>query len=145
MPRMIRVAAAQMGPVNTADSRQATIGRLISLLEQAANQSCQLVVFPELALTTFFPRTYRPDLAQADAFYETSMPSPDLEPLFDLARTRKTGFSLGFAELDRSRGAAGRYNTQILVDDEATIISKYRKIHLPGHMDFRPDDPFQNL
>jgi predicted amidohydrolase len=134
-----------MGPVNTTDSRQATIVRLISLLERAANQSCQLAVFPELALTTFFPRTYRPDLAQAHAFYETSMPSPDLEPLFELARHRKIGFSLGFAELDRSRSPARRYNTQILVNDEGTVISKYRKIHLPGHTDFRPDDPFQNL
>ena len=29
---------------------------------------CQLVVFPELALTTFFPRWYMEDPAELDAF-----------------------------------------------------------------------------
>ncbi|MCB2030356.1 MAG: N-carbamoyl-D-amino-acid hydrolase, partial [Rhodoferax sp.] len=33
----------------------------------------------------------------------------------------------------------------ILVAADGSIIGKYRKIHLPGHADHRPQTPFQNL
>lgn len=145
MTRILRIAAAQMGPVNTGEPRSETVGRLMGLLEQAADQGCDLAVFPELALTTFFPRAYLENLADADGFYERDMPNAEVEPLFDLARRRRIGFSLGFAEIEAANGATHRYNTQILVDRDGRVAAKYRKVHLPGHMDHRPEDPFQNL
>ena len=56
MARVIRVAGAQMGPIQRADPRALTLGRLLALLEEAAARGAELVVFPELAFTTFFPR-----------------------------------------------------------------------------------------
>jgi predicted amidohydrolase len=53
MMRIIRVAAAQMGPTPMAQARPQTLARLVRLLEEAASQGATLVVFPELALTTF--------------------------------------------------------------------------------------------
>ena len=41
---------------------------------EGAERGCDLVVFPELALTTFFPRWFVDDIAEFDHFYETSMP-----------------------------------------------------------------------
>ena len=55
------VAAAQMGPIQKADSRQAVVARMLDLMEQAKAQRCDFVVYPELALTTFFPRWYMTD------------------------------------------------------------------------------------
>ena len=52
------------------------------------------------------------------------------------------GFYLGYAELTP---AGERYNTAILVDDSARIVGRYRKVHLPGHADHKPDAPFQHL
>ena len=55
MSRVVRVAAAQLGPIARAESRTVILARLISLLREAASSHCDLVVFPELALTSFFP------------------------------------------------------------------------------------------
>jgi N-carbamoyl-D-amino-acid hydrolase len=54
--RVLRIGGAQMGPIHKADSRQAVVRRMLDLLDQAKTQKCDLVVYPELALTTFFPR-----------------------------------------------------------------------------------------
>jgi predicted amidohydrolase len=145
MTRIVRIAAAQMGPVNSGEPRSFTVARMMRLLDKAADDGCDLAVFPELALTTFFPRVYRTNLGEADGFYEREMPNPEVQPLFDLARSRRIGFSLGYAELAAQHSGPHRYNTQILVDQSGRIVSKYRKVHLPGHTDHRPVDPFQNL
>ena len=86
MSRIIRIAAAQMGPTQRADTRQATILRMISLLEDAAHQGATLVVYPELAFTTFFPRWLLSG-SELLSQYETSLPNPDSQPLFCLLYT----------------------------------------------------------
>ena len=52
MARIVRVGGAQMGPIQKADSRQVVVRRMLDLLEQAKHKGCDLVVYPELALTT---------------------------------------------------------------------------------------------
>jgi N-carbamoyl-D-amino-acid hydrolase len=144
--RPLRVAAAQLGPVGRADSRADVVERLIGLLGQAAAQGAELVAFPELALTTFFPRWWFDDQAEIDTFFETEMPGPDTKALFDEAQRLGVGFSLGFAEL--ATGPDGRprhYNSTVLVDAEGRELARYRKIHLPGHEDHEPWRPFQHL
>lgn len=139
--RSLRVAAAQLGPIHLKDDRAAVVERLIALLRDAHRSECRLVVFPELALTTFFPRYFMEDPAEIDAFFETEMPNDATAPLFDEAKRLGIGFHLGYAE----RAGSKHYNTAILVDDEGHITGKYRKIHLPGHAEHRPDAPFQHL
>ena len=56
MTRIVTIGAAQLGPIQRADSRAAVVRRMLDLLRQAHEHRCDLVVFPELALTTFFPR-----------------------------------------------------------------------------------------
>ena len=69
MTRIVTVAGAQLGPVQLADDRASVVERMIVLLQEAASQGSDLVVFPELALTTFFPRWYVDDITTADHFY----------------------------------------------------------------------------
>ncbi len=102
-PRMLRVAAAQLGPIAIDESRVAVVERLRSMLRAAADQGAELVVFPELALTTFFPRWYTDDVSGHDHYYETAMPGPETQPLFDDAAERGVGFALGYAENLRRR------------------------------------------
>ncbi len=85
MPRVITVGAAQLGPVARRDSRADVVKRLVGLLGQAHARGCDLVVFPELALTTFFPRWWMEDQAEIDAFFEREMPGPETRPLWDEA------------------------------------------------------------
>ena len=140
--REIVIGGAQMGPIQKADSREAVVGRMIALLHQAKRAGCDLVVYPELCLTTFFPRWYMTDPAEVDAWFEREMPNAATQPLFDAARAAGIAISFGYAELT-SEGQ--HFNTSILTDREGTIVGKYRKVHLPGHSEFDPDRAFQHL
>lgn len=141
MTRDLIVGAAQLGPIQRDDSRETAVKRMIALLREAHSKNCDLVVFPELALTTFFPRWFVDDIAEADHWYETEMPSVSTAPLFDTAKELGVGFSLGYAELTPS---GERYNTQILVERDGMVVAKYRKVHIPGHEHNEPDRPFQH-
>jgi N-carbamoyl-D-amino-acid hydrolase len=142
MKRPFALAVAQLGPIHLADTREAVVGRLIELLREAHARSATFVVFPELALTTFFPRYWMTEQEEIDRFFERSMPNPATQPLFDLAREYGIGFYLGFAELTPE---GQRFNTAILVDRAGHIVGRYRKVHLPGHADHKPQAPFQHL
>lgn len=141
-PERFGLALAQMGPVQLRDSRESAVARLLAMMREAAARGARLVVFPELALTTFFPRYWMSDEEAGERFFERSMPGPATQPLFDAARALGVGFYLGYAE----RTPDGRrFNTSILVDAGGRICGRYRKIHLPGHADHKPDAPFQHL
>ena len=140
MPRVIRVAGAQMGPTQRGDSRSQTLDRLIALLEQAAARGATLAVFPELAFTTFFPRWLLTD-AERDSFFEPAMPGPATQRLFDRARDLGIGVQIGYAE--RADGA--RYNSAILVQPDGAVLGRYRKVHLPGSVEPRPGERYQQL
>jgi N-carbamoyl-D-amino-acid hydrolase len=141
MSRIVTVGAAQLGPVQRDDTRKAVVERLIDLLHQGAHHGVDLVVYPELALTTFFPRWFVDDITAADHWYERSMPNADTQPLFDEARRLGIGFCLGYAELTDD---GHRYNVQLLVERDGSHVATYRKVHIPGHEHHEPDRPFQH-
>ncbi len=145
MSRVITVGAAQLGPIARQETRAQVVQRLIDLMQQAKAKGCGLVVFPELALTTFFPRWYIEDQVEIDLFFEKEMPGPETQLLFDEAQRLEIGFCLGYAELVVEEGETHHYNTCILVDPRGQIVGKYRKVHLPGHGEYFPERPFQHL
>lgn len=145
MSRIVNVAAAQLGPIQRQDSRESVLERLIKHLHDAHAMGVHLVVFPELALTTFFPRWYMEDMDELDSFYDAAMPGPQTQKLFDTAKNLGIGFYIGYAELAIEDGGTHRYNTSILVDRSGAIIGKYRKVHLPGHAEHEPWRAFQHL
>ncbi|MBN9668818.1 N-carbamoyl-D-amino-acid hydrolase [Roseibium aggregatum] len=146
MSRSLIIAAAQMGPIARSEPRASAVSRMIAMMERAAKQGAKLVVFPELALTTFFPRWYMEDQAEIDTFFETEMPSVETRPLFEAAVRLGVGFYLGYAEKTKDgEGRTRRFNTSILVGPDGTVLSTYRKIHLPGHSEHEPWRAFQHL
>jgi predicted amidohydrolase len=145
MSRKLRTAVAQMGPVHLADDRRSVVRRLLEMLREAHAGGARFVVFPELALTTFFPRYWMTDQAQIDRYFEREMPGPETRVLFETARDLGVGFYLGYAELTEEAGRTRRFNTSILVDPKGKLIGRYRKIHLPGHSEHLPEAPFQHL
>ena len=140
--RPIRIAAAQLGPIQRDEPRAAVVARMCALMAAAAARRCDLVVYPELALTTFFPRWYDADCRDADRWFEREMPNAATRPLFDLARRAGLAMSFGYAELTPE---GEHFNTSILVDESGAIVGRYRKIHLPGHDEYDPARSFQHL
>ncbi|WP_289034254.1 N-carbamoyl-D-amino-acid hydrolase [uncultured Roseibium sp.] len=146
MSRNLVIAAAQLGPVHRAESRSSVVIRMMQLMEKAASRGAELVVFPELALTTFFPRWYLQDQKDIDAFFETQMPSEETQPLFEATARLGLSFSFGYAEKTQdAKGETRRFNTSVLVGPSGEVLLKYRKIHLPGHSDHEIWRPFQHL
>jgi N-carbamoyl-D-amino-acid hydrolase len=141
LARILRAAAAQTGPTQKADSRGHTLARMLKLLEAAAARGANLVVFPELAFTTFFPRWLLEGEA-LDRYCERGMPNPAVRPLFDRARALRVGFYVGYAELTED---GRRYNASMLVDREGAVLGRYRKVHLPGSTEPRSGARYQQL
>ena len=141
MSRILTVGAAQLGPIQRADGRARVVARMVELIRQAKSHGCDVVAFPELALTTFFPRWFMEDQAEIDSFFERAMPGPETRALFEA----RIGFQLGFAERTEQGGRIRRFNTAILVDRDGRIAGRYRKIHLPGHAEHEPWRAFQHL
>jgi predicted amidohydrolase len=142
MSRIVTVAAAQLGPIQKAETREQVVARMLALMDEAKAQGADLIIYPELALTTFFPRWYHEDRAEADAWFEAAMPNPAVQPLFDRALAHGMGMSFGYAELTPQ---GQHFNSSILVDKSGAIVGKYRKIHLPGHVEYDPTRAHQHL
>ncbi len=145
MSRKITVGAAQLGPIPRSETRSVVLGRLIELMREAKARGCDIVAFPELALTTFFPRWYFKDQAEVDTWFERTMPGPETQALFDEAKRLSIGFYLGYAEIAEEGDGTHHYNTAILVNKDGKIVGKYRKVHLPGHREHEPWRAFQHL
>ncbi|KAI5924979.1 carbon-nitrogen hydrolase [Camillea tinctor] len=146
-PRLIKVAAAQLGPNNKDATREEILARLLKHMDAAAAQGVRLIAFPELALTTFFPVML---LQSADAYFEpasTSHPynvldTPHGRPLVEKANALGLDFYLGYAErwTDAERGTSTDYNTTLYYSAAAgRAVAKYRKVHLPGTVEPLPD------
>ena len=125
MTRSVTVAAAQMGPNNESAGREEIVERMLALLDQAKQQGVELIAYPEMALTTYFPKKIRKDF---DQFFETEMPPKALEPLLRRAKEARIAVHVGFCEK-----AEGKYfNTALLTDTAGKLCGTFRKIHLPG-------------
>ena len=125
MARHVKVAAAQLGAINEGTSREEMVDRMLALLEQAIAENVEILAYPELALTPYFPKRIRDDY---DQFFETELPPKCLEPLLRRAGQAGVACHIGFAEK-----AGGRYfNTAILTDETGGLAGTFRKIHLPG-------------
>lgn len=155
-PRIITVAAAQLGPNQKAASRQSILDRMLKLMDEAASKGVKIIAYPELALTTFFPVHYMTDKDEIANYFETTSPSepyavlesPHAKPLVERANALGIDFYLGFAE--RWTGADGKtkdFNTCIYYSAVAREgVGKYRKVHLPGRTEPLPDPKaFQQL
>jgi predicted amidohydrolase len=140
--RELIVGAAQLGPIARNEGRAHVVRRLVALLRQARERECALVAYPELALTTFFPRWNFDRQEDVDAFFEREMPNATTQPFFEEAKRLGIGFALGYAELTPD---GHHYNSQILVERDGRVVANFRKIHIPGHETFEPWRKFQHL
>ena len=131
-----------MGPIQKAESREQVVERMLALMDRAKAGGADFIVYPELTLTTFFPRYYMEDQGEVDTWFEHEMPNAATAPLFARASEHGMAMTFGYAEATPD---GHHFNTSIHVDAAGEIVGKYRKVHLPGHSEFDPDRAFQHL
>lgn len=141
-PRNLMLGVAQLGPIAKSETRAEVVERLLALMHEAHGKGVQLIAYPELALTTFFPRWFFEDTDELNSYYETEMPGPQTQILFDTAKKLGIGFHLGYAELTPDNR---RFNVALLVERDGSVVGKFRKVHIPGHEEHEPHRPFQHL
>lgn len=121
MPRLVRVAAGQLGPSGT---KSENAERMCTLLDKASGAGAQLVGFPELSLTPYFCLENNRDY---EHFFEP-LASPHLGCILDRAKGLGIAVIVPFGEVDGIR----YYNSSVVANREGTIVGRYRKIHIPG-------------
>lgn len=129
MSRLCKLAAAQLGP-STDDKAQA-VQRMERLTREAAEAGVQMLCFPELALTPFFPAKLERDF---DYRFDT-LPSPLVEPVLSITREAEMVVVLPYGERD----GVAFYNSALIVDADGSVLGRYRKVHIPAY--FPSDRP----
>ncbi|WVQ80858.1 hypothetical protein IAT38_002965 [Cryptococcus sp. DSM 104549] len=134
MPRLLKVAAAQVGAVHKDTPRRDVLDRLTRLLEDAAAQGVKVLVYPETTLTTFFPRYagLDEDKAELDHWYEygdITKPDSNIAALLSLAKKLDVDVCIGYGEKTED----GHYFNACSYIHQGNEVSKYRKVHLPGN------------
>ncbi len=117
--RKIITAAAQMGAIQKNEPRDQVVERMLVLLEEAKRESVDFVVYPELTLTTFFPRYFMEDQSEIDFWFEKEMPNEATKPLFKKSKEYGIAISFGYAELTEE---GKHFNSSVIVDKRGEII-----------------------
>ena len=134
MRRTVRVAAAQLGPASEVAGEN--VPRLVGLIHAARVQGVELIAFPELALTTYFPT--RVHDADRERYFEDGLDTPHIAPIRAAARAAGMALVLPFAE----RAAHGCFNSAALFDADGALLGMYRKVHIPGTVEPRGEEPY---
>jgi len=142
MSRIITVAGAQMGATQKTDSRASVIERMCALVQRAARRGAQVIVFPEICLTPFFPRWYYETMEEVDQWFEAQWPPKGVEKVLQEAAASNMLVQFSYAE---KTPESERFNTASFASGPDRELFKYRKIHLPGHKEFIPERPLQHL
>lgn len=127
MSRRITVAAAQLGP--SSGDKQESVARMERLVEEAADRRVDMLGFPELALTPFFPNRLERD---NEAWFD-DLPGPLTERLLGLGRAAGIVVVLPYGERD----GICHYNSALVVDADGRVAGKYRKVHIPAYFPAR--------
>lgn len=123
MSRRITVAAAQLGP--SSEDKKEVVVRMERLMEEAADRGVDMIGFPELALTQFFPNRLERD---NEGWFD-ELPGPLTERLFGIARGAGIVVVFPYGERD----GISHYNSALVIDADGRVLGKYRKVHIPAY------------
>lgn len=126
-----RVAIAHAAPVFL--DLGATVEKTCSLIEEAARNGAQLVVFPEAYLPAFpvwsalQAPIYNHDFFRQLATNSMRCPGPELAQIASVARRAGILVSLGFNEISPvSVGCI--WNANVLIGDDGSVLNHHRKL-----------------
>ena len=133
---MIKVAVVQQPPVLL--DKDATIQKVVLLIEEAASCGSKLIVFPESFIPgyPFWVWRLRPskDHQLSTAIHQllldnaVNLKSDDLQPIYDAAKKHQVTVSCNVNERDFQHSQTTIYNTNILIGPEGQLLNSHRKL-----------------
>jgi len=121
---MIKVAAIQLA---SREDRNASMGKMTELAELAVERGAQLLGFPELSTTRWFPSRMRQgyfDLAE-------TVPGEGADRMCQFAAD--SGVVIVYPIFEKA-GKGEYYNSAVVIDADGGIAGVYRKVHVPNVM-----------
>ena len=134
---LLTVGLAQIAPVWL--NREATLAKIMSYVEKAAGEDCQLVVFGEALLPGYPFWIEQTDGARFNDQKQKELYSHyldqgvmigrgDLDPLCALAKQHNIAIYLGCMERAEDRGGHSLYCSMVYINGEGVIGSVHRKL-----------------
>ena len=122
------------------------VERLLALLHERARLGAELVVFPELALTTFFPRWFVEDQAEIDALLRDGDAVGRHQAAVRRGRRASASASASATPSCTAATVRHHYNTQMLVErDGHGRRHATARCTCPATRSTSPGGPFQHL
>ena len=129
-----RVAAAQLSPVFL--DKQASLEKALSAIEEAAGESADLIVFPEVFLAGYptwvnylLPANADEHQALYAELLENSVTVPGAETAALCKAAKQYGINIVMGVHERNGKTGGSvYNTIVYISDEGELLGKHRKL-----------------
>jgi nitrilase len=128
---IVKVGAAHCAPVYM--SAAATVNKAVSLIDEAARNGAELVVFPESFIPGFpvwaalWAPIYNHEWFKRMVANSILVDGPELALIADAARRNGVFVSIGFSESTRvSVGCI--WNSNVLIGDDGTLLNHHRKL-----------------
>ena len=133
---MNKVAVVQKSPVVL--NREATIALAVELLDQAASQGAEMIVFTEAFIPGYPAWIWRlrpgSDWGTTEALHKrllenaVDLESNQLDPLYQAARKHQVTVVCGMHERDHRSSRATLYNTVVVIGPDGTLMNRHRKL-----------------
>ncbi|WP_316364239.1 carbon-nitrogen hydrolase family protein [Candidatus Thiodiazotropha sp. CDECU1] len=133
---MKKVAVVQKSPVVL--NRDATIALAVELLDQAASQGAEMIVFTEAFIPGYPAWIWRlrpgSDWGTNEALHKrllenaVDLESDQLDPLYQAARKHHVTVVCGMHERDHRSSRATLYNTVVVIGPDGSLMNRHRKL-----------------
>ena len=133
MSRILRVAAAQMGPISVPTPAPTILARDDRAARRCRRSRRASSSFSRARLHDLLPALVL-EPAELDRLFRAGDAEPCRRGLVRPCAERGVGFYVGYGE----RAPGRRFNTAITVGPDGAILGKYRKVHLPGRSSRAP-------
>ena len=131
---IFRIGLAQL---NAGDSKDSSLKKAISIIEDGASKEVDLMVFPELYMAYLQPD----DPIEKYMSVAEPLDGPFVSAISEEARSREMHVAVGVYEKPESGGRV--HNTIVLVGPDGSLLSANRKLHCFDAFGFRESDRFK--
>ena len=121
----MKIALAQM---SMSSDMEANYEKTIKFIKEASEKKADIIAFPEIQLTPFFPQYESMDVSD----YVITLEHPYVKGICDACREHSIFASPNFYIEECGK----RYDMSLLIDDEGNIIGKQKMVHIAQCVQF---------